>query len=96
MAWRLARAISWAQVKRNAGQAVSIDQVRQLALSVRNWGRWGPDDEIGTLNYITAESIAAACRLATSGKVFKRAPGAGLSSRPLARTRKQRDRALLR
>ena len=29
-----------------------------------------PDDEIGTLNYITPERIAAACRLATAGKVF--------------------------
>jgi kynurenine formamidase len=49
---------------------MSIDQLRALALSVRNWGRWGPDDEIGTLNYITPESIAAACRLATQGRVF--------------------------
>ena len=49
---------------------MSIEKLRELALSVRNWGRWGPDDEIGTLNYITPESIAAACRLATTGKVF--------------------------
>lgn len=39
-------------------------------MQVRNWGRWGPDDQIGTLNYITPEAIAGACRLATSGKVF--------------------------
>ena len=49
---------------------MSIEKLREIALSVRNWGRWGPDDEIGTLNYITQESIAAACRLATTGKVF--------------------------
>jgi len=49
---------------------MSIEKLREIALSVRNWGRWGPDDEIGTLNYITPESIAAACRLATAGKVF--------------------------
>jgi kynurenine formamidase len=42
----------------------------QLALQVRNWGKWGPDDELGTLNYITPDTIAAACRLATAGKVF--------------------------
>ena len=47
-----------------------MEKLREIALSVRNWGRWGPDDEIGTLNYITQESIAAACRLATTGKVF--------------------------
>jgi kynurenine formamidase len=37
---------------------------------VRNWGRWGPDDEIGTLNFITPDAIARAARLVTAGKVF--------------------------
>jgi len=49
---------------------MSEDALRTLALQVRNWGRWGPDDELGTLNYITPDTIAAACRLATGGKVF--------------------------
>ena len=49
---------------------MSIEKLRELATAVRNWGRWGPDDEIGTLNYITPQTIAAACRLATHGKVF--------------------------
>jgi kynurenine formamidase len=49
---------------------MSEEALRKIALQVRNWGRWGPDDEIGTLNYITPDTIAAACRLATSGKVF--------------------------
>jgi hypothetical protein len=49
---------------------MSEEALRTIALSVRNWGRWGPDDELGTLNYITPERIAAACRLATTGKVF--------------------------
>jgi kynurenine formamidase len=44
--------------------------LRKLAMRVRNWGRWGPSDEIGTLNFITPDAIAAACRLATAGKVF--------------------------
>ncbi len=46
------------------------ETLRQLALQVRNWGKWGPDDEIGTLNYITPENIAQASRLVTAGKVF--------------------------
>ena len=49
---------------------MSEEALRKIALQVRNWGRWGPDDELGTLNYITPERIAAACRLATTGKVF--------------------------
>lgn len=32
-----------------------------------NWGRWGADDELGTLNFVTAEVRAAAARLVESG-----------------------------
>jgi kynurenine formamidase len=49
---------------------MSEQALRTLALQVRNWGRWGPDDELGTLNHITPDTIAAACRLATRGAVF--------------------------
>lgn len=35
-----------------------------------NWGKWGPDDELGTLNYITAEVRISAAELVRSGKVF--------------------------
>lgn len=49
---------------------MSHDTLRALALEVRNWGRWGPDDEIGTLNFITPDAIARASRLVTAGKVF--------------------------
>jgi kynurenine formamidase len=49
---------------------MSEEALRTLAMQVRNWGKWGPDDEIGTLNYITPETIAEAARLVTAGKVF--------------------------
>jgi kynurenine formamidase len=49
---------------------MSEDTLRKLALEVRNWGKWGPDDELGTLNYITPAAIARASRLVTAGKVF--------------------------
>jgi kynurenine formamidase len=35
-----------------------------------NWGRWGEDDEIGALNYMTAASVLAAMGQVRSGKVF--------------------------
>ena len=35
-------------------------EVKELAARVRNWGRWGPDDEIGTLNLITDDAVRAA------------------------------------
>ena len=36
----------------------------------KNWGTWGPDDQLGTLNWITPEKIVAAARLVKQGKVF--------------------------
>ena len=27
------------------------DDLRKAAEKYKNWGRWGPDDEIGTLNH---------------------------------------------
>jgi kynurenine formamidase len=35
-----------------------------------NWGRWGKDDQRGTLNYITPAKIRAAANLVQSGKVI--------------------------
>jgi kynurenine formamidase len=49
---------------------MSEEILRELALQVRNWGKWGPEDELGTLNYITPAMIAQACQLVTAGKVF--------------------------
>jgi kynurenine formamidase len=36
--------------------------------SLSNWGRWGADDELGTLNLITGEVTAAAAGLVTAGR----------------------------
>jgi len=47
---------------------VSLAEFERLYESVKNWGRWGPDDERGTLNYITPEKVAAAARLVRSGR----------------------------
>ncbi len=44
--------------------------VKQLALRLRNWGRWGSDDELGTLNFVTEEKIVSAARLVRKGRVF--------------------------
>jgi kynurenine formamidase len=36
-----------------------------------NWGRWGDDDEKGTLNFITQERLLAAASEVRSGKAFE-------------------------
>jgi kynurenine formamidase len=43
--------------------------VRSWGNELSNWGRWGDDDEIGTLNLITAERIAAAAATVSEGLV---------------------------
>lgn len=47
---------------------VSAKEFDQLFLSVCNWGRWGPDDDRGTLNYLTPEHVRAAAALVRSGR----------------------------
>ena len=32
-----------------------LEDVLEYFTSLSNWGRWGPDDELGTLNLITPE-----------------------------------------
>lgn len=40
------------------------------ASAPENWGKWGPNDEIGTLNYITPEVTRHAASLVKQGRVF--------------------------
>ena len=42
----------------------------ELAPQVRNWGRWGDDDEIGTINLITPEVRRRAAASVRSGRAF--------------------------
>jgi kynurenine formamidase len=44
--------------------------LRDAAEKYKNWGKWGPKDEIGTLNFTTAQDIVAAARLVKKGKVI--------------------------
>jgi hypothetical protein len=54
------------------------DDFHALARKVNNWGRWGDDDEIGTLNFITDSVVAAAASLVRTGKRFSLAMPLGL------------------
>ncbi len=47
---------------------VSNADFEKLFERVRNWGRWGPDDERGTLNYLTPDRIRKAAGLVRSGR----------------------------
>jgi kynurenine formamidase len=49
---------------------VNKKAIYEAADKLSNWGRWGADDEIGTLNHVKPEDIVAAARLVRTGKVF--------------------------
>ena len=49
------------------GARVSAADFQALFDALSNWGRWGPDDERGTLNLLTPERVAAATRLVRDG-----------------------------
>lgn len=50
------------------GSRMSLEEFEKLFESLKNWGRWGPDDEKGTLNYITPEKVREAAALVKSGR----------------------------
>jgi kynurenine formamidase len=49
---------------------VSPVELRALSRRLRNWGTWGPSDELGSLHFLTAEEVRAAARLVRRGRVF--------------------------
>src|SRR3954463_5406720 len=57
-------------VSENQTATTAPDLVDLLADAPTNWGKWGPDDEVGGLNYLGPEQVLAAVQLVSSGKVF--------------------------
>ena len=51
-----------------AAGIVRAEDFAALFESVKNWGRWGADDQLGTLNYITPERVRAAAGLVRTGR----------------------------
>jgi kynurenine formamidase len=47
-----------------------MEHIRALGKKLSNWGRWGAEDERGTLNFITPEVVKRAARLVRRGAVF--------------------------
>jgi kynurenine formamidase len=45
-------------------------EFHELAEQVKNWGRWGADDELGTLNLITPDVVKRGVAAAKTGKTF--------------------------
>jgi hypothetical protein len=61
---------------------VTAAEFATLFDSVRSWGRWGAEDELGALNLLTPERIAAATQLVRSGLVVSLSLPLGTTSTP--------------
>src|SRR5271154_5647373 len=53
-----------------APKSVNREDIDEAARKLSNWGRWGDDDQIGTLNNVSPSDIVAAAGLIRKGKVF--------------------------
>jgi len=49
---------------------ITRKELDEIAARVRNWGRWGTDDQRGTLNHIDPAVLMRAAAEVTSGKLF--------------------------
>ena len=49
---------------------VGKQAIAEASKKLSNWGRWGKDDQIGTLNQVTPQDIVKAASLIRTGKVF--------------------------
>ena len=58
--------------KKSAGRTIAVSKkaVDEAFKALSNWGRWGKDDQIGTLNHVTPADIVAAGKLISRGKIF--------------------------
>ena len=54
-------------VQAQAAEPVTSEDVNGLVEELSNWGRWGKEDQLGTLNLITPEKRVAAAALVTEG-----------------------------
>ena len=59
--------------RRFRGRSQTSQPVRELAQRYCNWGRWGEDDQMGTLNLVTPEMIRDAATLVFKGKAISMA-----------------------
>ena len=48
----------------------TLEEYRKVGKSLRNWGRWGADDQLGTLNFIDPAKVREAAAAVRKGAIF--------------------------
>jgi kynurenine formamidase len=65
--WGLVAMVLCFSIAAWAFDPIAVDEYKKWP---NNWGKWGTDDEIGTLNYVTPELIVEAAKLVKQGKII--------------------------
>src|ERR1700688_2798314 len=65
-----------------ARQPMTADEVLSFHTRLSNWGRWGSDDQLGTLNFVTEEVTAAAASVVRLGQTVSCARPPSTPTRP--------------
>jgi kynurenine formamidase len=52
------------------GHSLTVEEFESIYSDCTNWGKWGPDDQRGTLNHVTPAKIREAGRLVRDGRVI--------------------------
>jgi hypothetical protein len=47
---------------------ISLVEFEAIFESVKNWGRWGPNDDLGTLSHVTPAKVREAAGLIRTGR----------------------------
>ena len=53
---------------RYSDRKMSLEEFERLFEALKNWGRWGSEDEKGTLNYLTPDKVRKAAALVKTGQ----------------------------
>lgn len=70
LVWTAATVVTQAPPQTRADRPpVSQQQIEEWMTSLSNWGKWGADDQLGALNYVTPAKRQQAAALVTAGVV---------------------------
>jgi kynurenine formamidase len=70
LVWMVLKVTAIPSVKAQSHQIVTKEAVDKWMSQLSNWGRWGKDDQLGTVNLITASKRKEALSLAKEGVSF--------------------------
>ena len=73
-----------------------MESFREIGKRLSNWGRWGPDDRIGTLNHLTPDRLAASITMLSGTSEYRSNSALSTASLTRAASGPRKDRMATR